>query len=79
MSNALDRTRVSVLGALCALFSLALVGTASAQGTETYQLDAATEGITAQVQEALTVALPVAGVLIAVAIGWRLFRRMVKA
>ncbi|MBJ7330727.1 MAG: hypothetical protein JHC95_12580 [Solirubrobacteraceae bacterium] len=48
-------------------------------GVAEFELDAVTTGISDQVQEALTVALPVAGSLLALMVGWRLVRRLVKA
>lgn len=44
-----------------------------------YQLDGLTSGIGDQIQEALTVGLPVAGGILALFVGWRVIRRIIKA
>lgn len=63
---------------LGSFLTLALTQVAGATGTS-YDLSGATSGITDQVTAVLTTVLPVAGGLIALFIGWKVLRRMVKA
>lgn len=51
----------------------------AAAGDATYSLSGATDGIVSQVQGVLTTVLPIAGGLIALAIGWKLLKRMTKS
>lgn len=48
-------------------------------GAAQYEMDGLTTGIADQIQEALTVGLPVAGGILALFVGWRVIRRIIKA
>jgi hypothetical protein len=67
-------TRVSVL-AVTAMLSI--VGAASASST--YDLSGVSTGFTDQVLNAVTTALPIAGPILALFVGWRVMKRLVKA
>lgn len=45
-------------------------------GTAAYQLSGVTAGFTDQLQEAVTIALPIAGGVVALFVGWRVFKRL---
>lgn len=67
-------------GLLASLTTMLVLGVAETAGaTATYSLAGATGGIQDQVTSVLTEVLPVAGGIIALFIGWKILRRMVKA
>ena len=79
MQRSKAHQRVLAMSAVTSLFALALVGDAFADAPTTYDLAPAASGITSQITAVLTVILPIAGGLMALMIGWRLLKRMVKA
>lgn len=50
----------------------------NALATAAYPLTGVEDGIVDQIQEAVTTALPIAGPIIALFIGWRVFKRLVR-
>jgi hypothetical protein len=58
---------------------LAVTAAQSAFAAATYDVSPAGTGVTDQVQAVLTIVLPIAGGILALMVGWRLFKRFVKA
>jgi len=72
----ISKRKVGLVASLTATFaSLA----SSAFAVAPYSLDGATSGVADQVTAVLTDVLPVAGGIIALFIGWKILKRMVKA
>lgn len=80
MVLSLVRTRiVAALGATLAAVVALLVGADASMAAATYDLAPVASGITDQVQAALTVILPIAGGILALFVGWRVLKRIVRA
>jgi hypothetical protein len=56
----------------------ALLFAGSSLASAAYPLSGATTGFTAQLGDAVTTALPIAGPIVALFVGWRVFKRLVK-
>jgi hypothetical protein len=70
----------AVFGAsLAVMFALALVGDALAVPPDPIDLAPATDGIMAQVTDSMAIILPIAGILLAVGIAWKLVRKFARA
>jgi hypothetical protein len=67
------------LGTLSAVSLMALVVTTSAFASAAYDLSSVSTGFTSQVLNAVTTALPIAGPIIALFVGWKVLKRMVRA
>jgi len=67
------------LSLYCAVGAVMALGFASVASAEPYDLSGATDGVVAQVTDVLTSVLPIAGGIIALFVGWKILRRMVKA
>jgi hypothetical protein len=67
--------KVATLFAVAALAVLV----ASLYGTATYDLSGVSTGFSDQVLNAVTTALPIAGPILALFVGWRVMKRIVKA
>jgi membrane protein implicated in regulation of membrane protease activity len=67
------RKRLIVLG-LLALGALLIVPAAFASAA--YDLSSVSTGFTAQIANAVTTALPIAGPVVALFVGWRVFKRL---
>lgn len=66
-----------ILG-VAAVSCCALVGLAANASAAILDLTSAGTAITAELTPAITSALPIAGTIIAVGVGWKLFKRFVK-
>jgi len=58
---------------------LAVVVAQSALASATYDFSAVSTGFTAQLQGALTTALPIAAGVLALFVGWKIIKRFVRA
>jgi hypothetical protein len=58
--------------------ALVALGVSNALAVPVLDLSGATTAITAELSPAIVAAMPVAGTLIAVGVGWKLFRRFVR-
>lgn len=63
---------------LVAVAGGALLIVSNAFATAAYPLGGVSTGFTAQVQDAVTTALPIAGPIIALFVGWRVLKRLVR-
>jgi hypothetical protein len=72
-----NRIRKYALVASTAVMGV-LVFAGSSLASATYPLTGVTTGFTAQLSDAVTTALPIAGPIIALFVGWRVFKRLVK-
>jgi mannose/fructose/N-acetylgalactosamine-specific phosphotransferase system component IIC len=72
-------SKIKARAGVTALTTSALVlGVVSPSFAAAYDFTPAVDGVTAQITGVLTTALPIAGGLIALAVGWKLIRKMVK-
>lgn len=64
--------------AVMAVAAMSLVVTAIASASATYPLAGVSTGFTGQLTDAVTTALPIAGPIIALFVGWKVFKRLVR-
>lgn len=65
-------------GKLALVLSLVVASASQALATPILDLSTIGTAITGELTPALAAAMPIAGTLIAVSVGWKLFRRFVK-